>query len=172
MKKLIIFICNGNIHRSVIAAECLRNMCKEKRIGLNLLVDSYGLQGTKGTIPPKHKNLSEYPKEWSAAKPVLQKLGIDISKHNSQKISASVMKKASVVIAMDNKVYSRAENSLTKQFPSYIDKIHRFSELTMNHRVIKDPAGSGDEKLHRKIIRNIHSALNEKYKDILAWTSR
>ena len=85
------------------------------------------------------------------------------------KISAGIIKKADVVIAMDDKVYSRAKNSLTRQFPNHAKKVHRFSELTMDHRVIKDPAGSGSEKLHKKIIGSIHSTLAKKYKDILAW---
>jgi len=169
MKKLIVFICNGNIHRSVIAAEFLRKILKEQKIGRSFFVDSYGLQGTKGTNSPKHKHFSEYPKEWEAAKLTLQKLGVDISKHSFQKISGAVMKKASVVIAMDNKVYSTAKNSLMNQFPNYTEKIHRFSELTMNHRGIKDPAGSSNVKLHREIIRNIYSTLNKKFKDILGW---
>ncbi|KKS34491.1 MAG: hypothetical protein UU95_C0012G0016, partial [Parcubacteria group bacterium GW2011_GWC2_42_12] len=59
--------------------------------------------------------------------------------------------------------------SLMNQFPNYTEKIHRFSELTMNHRGIKDPAGSSDVKLHREIIRNIYSTLNKKFKDILGW---
>ena len=170
MKKIIVFICNGNIHRSVIAAECLKKIFKERRIGSKFLIESYGLQGTKGTDVQKHKRLSEYPKEWKAAKPTLQKLGIDISRHNFQKISASVMKRASVIIAMDNKVYSGAKNSLKKQFPKYIEKIHNFSELTIDHRVIKDPSGSGSEKLHKKIIGDMYSTLAKKYKAILAWT--
>lgn len=170
MKKLIVFICNGNIHRSVIAAESLRKILKERKTSQNFFVDSYGLQGTKGTDLPKHKHLSEYPKEWKAVKPTLQKLGIDISKHSFQKISPTVMKKASVIIVLDNKVYSGVKNSLMKQFSNYAEKIHRFSELTMNHRSIKDPAGSGSEKLHKKVIRDIYSTLDKKYKGILAWT--
>jgi len=79
------------------------------------------------------------------------------------------MKKASVVIAMDDKVYSRAKNSLKKQFPDYKGKIHRFSELTMHHRNIKDPAGSGNEKLHKKIIEDIYSTIAKRYEDILKW---
>jgi protein-tyrosine-phosphatase len=130
MKKLIVFICNGNIHRSVIAAESLRKILKERKVSQKIFVDSYGLQGTKGTDLPKHKHLSEYPKEWEAAKPTLQKLGIDISKHSFQKISPSIMKKATAVIAMDNKVHSTAKNSLMNQFPNYAEKIHRFSDLT------------------------------------------
>lgn len=169
MKKLIIFVCNGNIYRSVIAAQCLRNILKEKRKSSKFLVDSYGLQGTMGTNLPKHKHLSNYPKEWKAAKPTLQKLGIDISKHKFQKITEKVMKRASVVIAMDNKIYSKAKNSLTKQFPNQIKKIHRFSELTKNHRSIEDPLGSGNVRLHKKVIEKIYSTLIKRYLDILAW---
>lgn len=169
MKKLIVFICNGNIHRSVIAAESLRKILKEQKIFQIFLVDSYGLQGTKGTDLPKHAHLWEYPKEWKAAKPTLQKFGIDISNHSFQKISEAAMKKAGAVIAMDNKVYSTAKNSLMNQFPNYAEKIHRFSELTAHNKVIKDPAGSSSEKLHRKIIGDMYSTLSKKYKNILKW---
>ena len=79
------------------------------------------------------------------------------------------MKQAGVVIAMDNKVYALAKNSLLNQFPSDATKIHRFSELTAHHRVIQDPAGSGSKKLHKKIIGDIHSTLSKKYKKILKW---
>lgn len=169
MKKSIIFICNGNIHRSVIAAESLRKILEERKISSRFSVASYGLQGTKGTDSPKHKRLSEYPKEWKAARPTLQKFGIDINKHSFQKISVGIIKKASVVIAMDDKVYSRAENSLIRQFPNYKRKIHRFLELRMHRGYIKDPAGSGSEKLHKKVIGDIYSTLTKKYNVILAW---
>lgn len=170
MNKLIVFICNGNIHRSVIAAESLRQILKKQKLGQNFFVDSYGLQGTKGTDLPKHKHLSEYPREWKAAKPVLQKLDIDISKHSFQKITPTVMKKASVIITMDDKVYLKAKNSLVKQFPKYKLKIHRFSELTENNKDVKDPAGCSDEILHKKTIESIYFTLNKKYKSILEWT--
>ena len=169
MKKLIIFVCNGNIHRSVIAAQCLRNVLKDKELNSRFLVDSYGLQGTRGTELPKHKRLSDYPKEWKAAKPTLDRLGINISRHSFKKISADIMKKATVVIAMDDKVYSRAKNSLKKQFPKYTEKIHRFSELTVGYRVVKDPFGISDVDFHGKIIQDIYSTICKKYKDILAW---
>lgn len=168
MKKLIVFICNGNIYRSVVAAESLRKVLKKRKAGQNVFVDSYGLQGTKGTNLPKHKHLSEYSKEWKAAKPTLQKFCIDISKYSSKKISLAVMKEASVVIAMDDKVYSKAKNSLMKQFPNQACKIHRFSKFTPRRKSVKDPFGSSDEKLHRNVIKTIHSTLNKKFEDILS----
>jgi protein-tyrosine-phosphatase len=112
MKKIVIFVCNGNIHRSVIAAQCFIGVLKNNKLGSRFIVDSYGLQGTQGTALPKHRRLSDYPKEWEAANPILQELNIDISNHRFQKITANIMKKAGVVIAMDNKVYSREKNSL------------------------------------------------------------
>lgn len=166
---MIIFVCNGNIHRSVIAAECLRNIFKEKKISPSFSVNSYGLQGTMGTDLPKHKHLSEYPKEWKAAEPTLQELGIDISKHDFQKVSTNTIKTASIIIAMDDKVYSEAQNSLMRQFPTQAHKIHRFSELTTGNKTIEDPSGSGNKKLHRRIIKCIYSTLRKKYKNILVW---
>lgn len=169
MKKLIVFICNGNIHRSVVAAESLKKILKSNEIAEKYLVSSYGLQGTNGTDLPKHKNLCEYPKEWKAAQPTLQNFGIDMRDHISQKITPIVMEKANVVIAMDDKVYSLANNSLIKQFPEYTSKVHRFAELTQNNNGIEDPAGSGSKKLHKEIIENIYTTLSLRYKDILEW---
>jgi protein-tyrosine-phosphatase len=169
MKKIIIFICNGNIHRSVIAAESLRKILKEQKLDHRFLVDSYGLQGTQGTAVPKHTQLSQYPKEWKAAQPTLQKLDLDISNHTFQKVSETAVRDADVVIALDDKVYSEANNSLLRQFPQYAQKIHHFSELTVDNASIEDPAGSSSEVLHKEIIENIYSTLSEKYQNLLEW---
>lgn len=169
MKKHIVFICNGNIERSVVAAQCLRNILKEKRIGSKFAVDSYGLQGIKGTPLPKHKHLSEYQKEWKAAQPILKKLKIDIGDHSFQKITPGVAKKASVIIAMDKKVYSKNKNALLKQFSKQKNKIHIFSDLTFNHKDIQDPAGSGSSKLHKKVIEYIYMVLEDNYETIINW---
>ncbi len=118
MKKHIVFICNGNIYRSVIAEECFRMILKKQNVNSLFSISSYGLQGTKGTDVPKHKHLSEYPIEWNAAKPTLQKFDIDIRKHHFKKISEAVVKKADVIIAMDHNVFSSAKNSLLNQFPN------------------------------------------------------
>lgn len=171
MKKLIVFVCKGNIHRSVIAAACLEQILKAHGLDSEFQVDSFGLQGTKGTKLPKYKKLSDYPKEWAAAKPVLQELDIDISQHISQPISAEAIEKANVVIAIDKKVYSGLDNSLTKQFPNHLSKVHLFLELTPKHEVIKDPSGSGDKRLHREIIENIYSSLSNNFRIILNWVT-
>lgn len=172
MKKHIIFICNGNIERSVVASQSLRNILKEKRIGSKFLVDSYGLQGTKGTDLPKHKHLSEYPKEWKATKAILEKLKIDISEHSFQKITPDIAEKASVIIAMDKKTYSQARNALIKQFPKYKNKIYIFSELTKNHKDIKDPFGNTSSRFHIETVKNIYSTIKNEYKNIISFVDK
>lgn len=169
MKKSIIFICNGNIERSPIAAYCLNDIFNKKQLAAKYKAGSFGLQGTQNTAHPLHKKLSEYPKEYKAAYPTLKKLQIDISKHTYKKITLSTINSAATIIAMDKKVYSSAKNSLVKQFPFAKNKIHIFSEITLNHKNIKDPAGNGSRKIHEQVIKQIKSTINKNYKKILAW---
>ncbi len=171
MKKLIIFVCSGNIHRSVIAAECLRNILKEYNMDSNFFVDSYGLQGTLGAAIPQHKHLSLYHDEWKAAYPTLQKLGIDIGNHSFQKITSAVVEKASVIVAMDHEVYTKKENALLQQFPQHKKKIHIISELTSSHEDIIDPSGITDETTHKIVIEEIYLTISNNYETILAWAS-
>ena len=165
--KYIIFVCNGNIHRSVIAEACFRNIIKRHKIDKDIIIDSYGIQGTVGTKLPKKKQLSEYTKEWGAAKPTLDKLKIDINNHYFQMISEDVIKKADLIIAMDDKVYKKAENSLIKQFPKYKNKMYCFCEFIIDNEIIKDPSGNDDTKAHEQIITKICHTLNNRLDDIL-----
>lgn len=171
MKNLIIFVCNGNIYRSVIAAKCLENILRKNKTFPDIVVDSYGIQGTDNTPPPKHNKLSEYREEWNASKPILQELGIDIGEHYYQMISKDIIDKCDVVIAMDKNVYLEAKNALLKQFPDQAKKIHVFSELTLDGKDIADPDGISNKEAHRQIIVNIYDVINSKYLDILAWAT-
>ena len=166
MKK-IIFVCNGNIHRSVIAAECLRTIFKKQNIDSEYFVDSYGIQGTMGTELPEKKQLLDYAGEWNAAKRILQVLDIDISNHFSQVISKSVVEGADVIIAMDKNVFEKAKNSLIKQFPEYKYKMCCFCNFTIHNKMIEDPSGNYDVKIHKRIIKNIYETLNNRFEDIL-----
>lgn len=170
MKKTILFICNGNIHRSVIAEKYLSGVLRQKGLDKKFTVTSYGLQGTKGTAKPLHKNLKEYLKEYKVALPMLHKFRIDVTDHVFQKITPIAVKKATVIIAMDKKVYLNSKNSLLKQFPKAKNKIHTFSEITKNHQDIKDPAGSGSAKVHGAVIKNICFTIKKNLKTILSWT--
>ncbi|MGA2417688.1 MAG: hypothetical protein ABSF55_00355 [Candidatus Staskawiczbacteria bacterium] len=172
MKKIIVFVCNGNIHRSVIAEKCLAKFLQEKNLDNKFSVASYGLQGTMGTSKPLHKNLKEYPDEYEAARPTLRNFDIDLADHLFQKITPATVKKAAVIIAMDKKVYSGAKNSLIKQFPNAKNKMHIFTELTQNHKDIKDPSGNANPKVHQAIIGRIFFTIKKNTKTILSWTNK
>ncbi len=52
MKKLIMTVCKGNIHRSVIAALCVKKTIKELGLESEYEIMSRGLQGSAGTDLP------------------------------------------------------------------------------------------------------------------------
>ena len=167
MKKTILFVCNGNIYRSAIAEVIFDTILKEFHLNEIYMASSCGLQGSMGTPPPKHQKLSEYPDEWHAAKPTLDRLNIDVSKCHFHPITEQIIKQADVVIAMDDYVYKQALNSLLRQFPDYISKMHLFSEFTSDHKEIEDPSGVSLSSTHQMTIEHIFNTLHEKYNEII-----
>jgi protein-tyrosine-phosphatase len=51
--KTVLVVCNGNIHRSVIAEFCLNKALEEMNLSKRLIAISRGLQGTLGTALPR-----------------------------------------------------------------------------------------------------------------------
>lgn len=154
MNKLIVFVCHGNIHRSVVAERALRQLLRETGIN-KIKVISRGLLGTAGTKPPKHKCLAGYPDEWSITGPILQELGIDVSGHKAKPIDKKTLENATAVFAMDRKVLFDLPYSLTRQFPEHKIKYHLFSEIIGEEEDIPDCDGSADVELHRRANKRI-----------------
>lgn len=165
-KKLIVMVCNGNIHRSVIAEHCFNRVLELKGLSGKFIIISRGLQGTLGTIIPKGKNLCEYPLEWSLSGPILLELNINISTHRTTPVDASIIKKASFILAMDRGVLIDRPNSLIKQFPQYAYKMRLFRELEGNPIDVPDCFESSDRGLHRQVVELI-SVMSERYIDVL-----
>jgi len=165
MKK-IIFVCKGNIHRSVIAEAVFRKILKKQNLTNEIAVSSYGIQGTMGTRPPKGMQLSDYPREWQISQPILQKFNIDITKHYFQTIAKGVIEDVDLVIAMDDEVHKESKNALVKQFPAYMDKIYCFYKFT-DGKSIKDLSGNVDPSSHEQVIKYIYQTLHTKFLNIL-----
>ncbi|PIT93859.1 hypothetical protein COU00_02090, partial [Candidatus Falkowbacteria bacterium CG10_big_fil_rev_8_21_14_0_10_43_11] len=106
--KIILAVCSGNIHRSVIAERCINRVLKKNGMDGEFVVVSRGLQTTS---PPVGKNLRDYEAEWLASSPVLQEIGIDISDAKSTPVDISIVEKASLIIAMDRGVLIDKVNS-------------------------------------------------------------
>lgn len=83
----VLFVCDGNICRSPMAAEYLRH--RSVREGLShLIVDSAGLLGIEGAPAAPF------------AVQIVREAGLDLTGHRSRGVSAADMKTADLVVAM------------------------------------------------------------------------
>lgn len=83
--KSILFICAGNIFRSMSAELCLKKQLSEKHI--NLKVASAGLFAQKQDVQP-------------IVKEELEKLGIDCTKHRQRKVTKKILDSSDLVVLM------------------------------------------------------------------------
>ena len=169
-KKLIVFVCRGNIHRSPIGEQVLKKLLKERGLEDKFEVISRGISGTAGTKPPEYKNILGYPEELKASKPTLRKLNIDITKHEARPITEDIVKKAVAIIAMDKYVHFYLPHSLVNQFPLYKNKIHLLTQLEGKNQDIPDCRGFEDPEFHRAVIERIYNVLNNHFDTLMEWT--
>lgn len=113
IEKIILLICNGNIHRSPIAEYCLKRSLRDNGLEGILTIVSRSIQGAFGAIPPRGKNLKDYHLEWSLSNPVLKELGIDIFSHCSTPVNESIIGEALFILCMDKSTLY----DLSKRFP-------------------------------------------------------
>ena len=86
-KKKILFVCTGNLCRSVIAEMFLKKIASEKALALDVI--SRGMMAVDGEKPP-------YETEFAA-----QYLGIDISSHRAHSIRVSDVDWADEILVME-----------------------------------------------------------------------
>lgn len=168
--KIILVVCNGNIHRSVIAEHCLNRSLKERSLNKEFVVVSRGIQGTCGTDIPKGKNIYDYSMEWSCTKPALDEIGIEIPKEQkATPIGLPIVESASVILVMDKGALSERPNSLMRQFPQYSYKMRLFRELEGKYEDVPDRFGSNDKNLHREVVMLVDEISNECINILLGW---
>lgn len=167
MQRRVLFVCYGNIHRSVIAMYCLRRILKKKRIQ-TIHVLSRGIKGSHGTTPPLYQNLTFYGEIWSASEPTLREIGIDVTKHIARPVSRKIIDTSDIVIAMDRRVLQDDPHSLWVQFPEARNKMILFSALAGKEDDVEDCGETVDKNIHRKTILFIENVLKEHYEKIIA----
>lgn len=166
--KTIIFVCSGNIQRSVIAAEILKNILLEQKLSHQYQIVSRGLQGSGGRTPPKHAQLKDYPVEWEASRPAIEALGINIDDYVSTPISRDDADDASVIIAMNESVLSIEEANLVNQFSDLLSKLHHYGELDETVGVV-DLADEMKANKHQLMIFAMNDLLRDKWQTIISW---
>src|SRR3989344_5878715 len=89
MSHLILTVCKGNIHRSVLAEACISKYLQELGLEGSFKVASRGLQGTCGTAMPKFPNMRCYSLEYGYTEPILQELEIEMYRQVNLTIHAT-----------------------------------------------------------------------------------
>lgn len=163
MKKLILIVCHGNMHRSVIAEQCINKALRQNGLDDAYHVLSRGTQGTGGEGSPKYKNLRDYEDEWKLTEPVLKEIGINIpSDKKATPIDARIVEEAALILVMEKAVLLTSTNSLVRQFPSYSYKMKLFTELEDKTDDIADLYGQKDPAIVRREIMRIDTVVKNR----------
>ena len=127
--KNILFVCKGNICRSVFAEYRLKMMVQGT--GNDYLIHSCGLDASQSGQSPDH------------ALTVAKEYGLDLTNHVPKPVASTYMDEADIVLAME---YSQFR-ALKKQYPRHKDKIRLLREFApFPHNLfvnIDDPYGWG-----------------------------
>jgi len=150
-KKTILIVDMGNIMRSVIAQELIKQKLDADGLSDQYDVSSRGIQGTRASpVVPTHANLSYYNKAngsnaWESSEPALKKLGIEeaFKKHKATVVSAADLASATIVIVTDAKVMDDPKFGLKVQFPGYDKKMILITELVGSGEGIADAYQAG-----------------------------
>lgn len=158
MTRLILIVCKGNIHRSVVAELCIRKVLQELGLEDKFQVASRGLQGSCQTAMPKFPNLRQFLLEWPRAEPSLRELEIEIPKTQiATPVDKSIVQESSLILAMDQQVLCGFENCLIKQFPEFSFKMRLFSEMAGDVSDVSDCAEQMATEKFRQVNLKIHT---------------
>jgi len=163
MKKLIVFVCHGNIHRSVVAEIFLKQLLATDKSSKSFTVISMGTQRTQ----TRYSNLTQYLTEWTASEPSLRELGVDLHKfrtHISRPLTETVMNHAAIAVVMTPEILAEAQ----KLFPAHSTKLVLFNDLADKKTELPDCFDSDDIARHAHVNTEIVTILRNSYKKLLA----
>lgn len=121
----ILIVCSANICRSPIAEAILKRLVADRLDADQWYVE---LAGTWANYGSPAAVLSKY---------VVQKMGLDISNHQSQPVTLELMQQFDLILTMED----RQKEGLVLQFKPYADQIFMISEMIGKVEDIPDPIG-------------------------------
>lgn len=169
MSGLIIFVCKGNIHRSVVAEHLARKLLRERGYE-DVSVESRGLQWYISG-PPAHKNLMGYGETWKKARESIEEHGIDMSEHEARALSLKDMEEAAAVVVMDQELLTSHRMSVHRLFPEHRQKAHLFGELVGEQQDVDDRGEHASQDAYRAAVEQIEHVLTEGLDRLLSWAS-
>ncbi len=174
--KNVLFVCKGNIMRSVIAEKLFEKMLSEKGLASEYIVSSRGLQGTPGwPVLPTHGNLKYYNKAsgkaiWEQVQPSLKELGIEeeMKANKATVVTVEDIQSADLVVALNQDVLSDSKWGMTTQFPTYSKKMMLFTELVGSDEGIADAYDSKEKgNKYERVVLKIADVLKKGYNNLI-----
>ncbi len=138
--KSLLFVCSGNLHRSVMAAALMDAILQQAGHPAN--IGSAGTLGLTGRRSPQEVH------------DVLGELGLDVSDHLSRPLSRSLIDVADAVIVMED----RHGDIVLDKAPHAEDKIIYLGDYMAQPGDVADPIG-GSEEVFRESRDRILAAL-------------
>ena len=138
----ILFICTGNVCRSVMAKHLFARAAKAKK--LKSKTDSAGIGAFPGSPPPE---------EMIA---LMKGEGVDISKHRSAPLTPPMLQGADLALTMTKK----QRDAIVKKVPPLAKKIVVLKEHVGLKGDIADPIG-GSAKVYEKVLAEVKEAVEK-----------
>ncbi len=156
MVKSVLVVCSGNLFRSPIAAEFLRQALVRAGLQEQIVVSSAGLDCHPGWVVPP-----------VVASELLAHYGIDVLGHRSWPLSPELYRQADVVLVMEQAQLMR----LAGQYPRQTCKLHHIAELAHQMNDIPDPSNA-PVKLTLQVAGQLHWLIETGLSTLLHWTSK
>ncbi|MEA2087922.1 MAG: low molecular weight protein arginine phosphatase [Candidatus Caldatribacteriota bacterium] len=140
MIKTILFVCTGNTCRSPMAEGIFRKMLKERKednSSFNIL--SAGISALPGISPTPE------------AIKVMSEQGIDISQHHAQELREEIIKKADLILVMENE----HKEYIHKEFPFAQNKTFLLKRFALNNKTESDQRNEKNYEIIDPIGRKI-----------------
>jgi protein-tyrosine-phosphatase len=145
LPKKVLFVCTGNTCRSPIAEGLLKKMAQDHQIPLD--VQSAGFAAFAG-VPPA-----------SEAVEACREKGIDISGHQSQPLSKSLVMESDLILTMTGK----HKEMIVKKMPALEPKVSLLSEFAGSRTEdVEDPVGQPLES-YRKTLGQMEGYLQKSF---------
>lgn len=138
----ILFICTGNICRSVMAAALLAKQAKSKKLKVECL--SAGIGAFPGSPPP------------TEVVDLLKKEGQNVSGHRSTPLMPQMFQQVDLVLTMTKK----QQQAILGKLPAMKNKVHVLKEYVGLKGDVADPIG-GNAKVYAAALKDIDEAIRK-----------
>jgi len=140
----ILIVCTANICRSPIAEAILKQLVADRPDADQWYIESAGTWANYGSPAAE---LSQF---------VVQRMGLDISTHQSQPVTLELMQQSDLILTMED----QQKEGLALQFKAYADRIFMISEMIGRVDNIPDPIG-GELVDYQETARVLERILSE-----------